>query len=274
MTFLNMLGLVVCMSGISFHVFHKFCMSKPVNHHKIPNISDNTLMISSKPYEHHHQLNMDGSNVNPNKQNIRLNYFSAQKKPLLDSTDDALHSDSDDTQNNDQNASEVIFDVLKRRDARRWANRFDSDAPHKIFILDDFSFQWTVIYLRLVLELFWRECDEPSLTAHCIDCYREPIAITCISCNCELLVKIDNGTNTNDWAHWFCFVLAMIRALLKLYWYGVIRIIQGANNAGKKYWFIDLRRLENNEMSLIENSDARTVMCEGEIHPYLLLPLL
>lgn len=77
-------------------------------------------MISSKPYEFKHSsTNTDNLNVNVNKQNIRLDYFSAQKKPLLDSTDDALHSDSDDTQNNDQNASEVIFDVLKRRDNRR-----------------------------------------------------------------------------------------------------------------------------------------------------------
>lgn len=76
-------------------------------------------MITSKPYESHQSTNMDGLNANVNKQNIRLDYFSAQKTPLLDSTDDALHSDSDDTHNNDQNASEVIFDVLKRRDTRR-----------------------------------------------------------------------------------------------------------------------------------------------------------
>lgn len=119
MSALNILGLVMCMSGISFHVFHKFCISKPANFNKIPNISDTTLMISSKPYEHHQSASMGNSNGIVNKQNIRLDYFSAQKTPLLDSTDDALHSDSDDTQNNDQNASEVIFDVLKRRDARR-----------------------------------------------------------------------------------------------------------------------------------------------------------
>lgn len=119
MSVINMLGLAMCLCGISFHVFHKFCMAKPANQNKIPNISDTTLMISSKPYDHHQSANMDGLNMNVNKQNIRLDYFSAQKTPLLDSTDDALQSDSDDTQNNDQNASEVIFDVLKRRDARR-----------------------------------------------------------------------------------------------------------------------------------------------------------
>lgn len=119
MSGINMLGLAMCMSGISFHVFHKFYFSKPVKHNKLPNISDTTLMITSKPYESHQSTNMDGLNANVNKQNIRLDYFSAQKTPLLDSTDDALHSDSDDTHNNDQNASEVIFDVLKRRDTRR-----------------------------------------------------------------------------------------------------------------------------------------------------------
>lgn len=119
MTTLNMLGLAVCMSGISLHVFHKFFINKPATNNKIPNISDATLMISSKPYDYHQAMSMNAANVTSNKQNIRLNYFSAQKTPLLYSTDDALHSDSDDTQNNDQNASEVIFDVLKRRDARR-----------------------------------------------------------------------------------------------------------------------------------------------------------
>lgn len=119
MSLINILGLAMCMGGICFHVFHKFCLSKPINQTKIPNISDTTLMISSKPYDHQHSTNMEHLNGHLNKQNIRLDYFSAQKTPLLDSTDDALHSDSDDTQNNDQNASEVIFDVLKRRDTRR-----------------------------------------------------------------------------------------------------------------------------------------------------------
>lgn len=118
MSAINMLGLVMCLSGIACHIVHKFSITKPVQN--IPIISDSSGMTSPTSFEHHlHQVNnMNAVNGGTAKQNIKLNYFSNQHTPLLDSTDDAMHSDSDDSQNQ-QNASEVIFDVLKRRDIRR-----------------------------------------------------------------------------------------------------------------------------------------------------------
>lgn len=88
-------------------------MNKTVQN--IPIISDGGATPTS--CEHHLQVNYVNGAVA--KQNMKLNYFSNQHTPLLDSTDEAMHSDSDDSQENPQNASEVIFDVLKRRDIRR-----------------------------------------------------------------------------------------------------------------------------------------------------------
>lgn len=64
------------------------------------------------------QLQVNYVNGNATKQNVKLNYFSNQHTPLLDS-DEAEHSESDDSQDAQQNASEVIFDILKRRDIHR-----------------------------------------------------------------------------------------------------------------------------------------------------------
>lgn len=114
----NLLGLVICLIGISFHVIHKFATRKPLQ--SMPIISEKSLTTSPTSYNHHVQINGSNGNTANNKQHhIKLNYFSAQNTPLLDSTDDSVNSDSEDSQCNHQNASEVIFDVLKRRDIRR-----------------------------------------------------------------------------------------------------------------------------------------------------------
>lgn len=118
MSIINMMGLAMCLSGIACHIVHKFSLIKPMQN--IPVISDSGSMVSPTSFEHHlHQVNsVNTANGGTAKQTMKLNYFSNQHTPLLDSTDDAMHSDSDDSQNH-QNASEVIFDVLKRRDMRR-----------------------------------------------------------------------------------------------------------------------------------------------------------
>lgn len=113
MSLINMLGLVMCLTGIAFHIVHKFAMNRTIPN--IPIISDSGTKPASS--EHHLQVNFVNGSVS--NQNMKLNYFSNQHTPLLDSTDEAMHTDSeDDSQNNQQNASEVIFDVLKRRDFR------------------------------------------------------------------------------------------------------------------------------------------------------------
>lgn len=107
-----MLGLVLCLSGIACHIVHKFSTTKTIQ--SIPIISDGG-MITPTACEQPLQVNYVNGNVA--KQNMKSNYFSNQHTPLLDS-EDGEHSDSDNSQDA-QNASEVIFDVLKRRDMHR-----------------------------------------------------------------------------------------------------------------------------------------------------------
>lgn len=104
-----MLGLVMCLSGITCHILHKFSTSKIIQSNQI--ISDG----GTTPISREQPLQVNYINGNVIKQNMKSNYFSNQHTPLLDS-DDAEHSDTEDTQ---QNASEVIFDILKRRDIHR-----------------------------------------------------------------------------------------------------------------------------------------------------------
>lgn len=113
MSFINMMGLVVCLGGIACHIVHKFSTTKMIQN--IPIISDGAMIT---PTSCEQQLQVNYVNGNVAKQNMKLNsYFSNQHTPLLDSDDDR-NSDSDESQEA-QNASEVIFDVLKRRDMHR-----------------------------------------------------------------------------------------------------------------------------------------------------------
>lgn len=107
-----MLGLIVCLSGITCHIIHKFSTTKIVK--KNPLICENGVM----PTSCEQQLQVNYVNGNVIKPNVKPNYYANQNVPLLDSDDDD-HSGSDDSQNPQQNASEVIFDILKRRDMQR-----------------------------------------------------------------------------------------------------------------------------------------------------------
>lgn len=113
MSTINMLGLVMCLGGIACHIIHKFSATKTVQ--SIPIISDGGPMAPASCEQQQLQVNYVNGNVV--KQNVKLNYFSNQNTPLLDS-DAADNSDSDNSRE-PQNDSEVIFDVLKRRDMRR-----------------------------------------------------------------------------------------------------------------------------------------------------------
>lgn len=102
----------MCLGGIACHIIHKFSSGKTIQ--SIPIISDGPIA----PAACEQQLQVNYVNGNVVKQNVKLNYFSNQHTPLLDS-DAAENSDSDNSPNA-QNESEVIFDVLKRRDMHRW----------------------------------------------------------------------------------------------------------------------------------------------------------
>lgn len=110
MSIVNMIGLVMCLGGIACHIVHKFALTKSIQ--SAPVISNGTISMTSPSTEQHLRVNY----VNMTKQNMKLNFFSNQRTPLLDSTDEHSDDYSDDSR---QNASEVIFDVLKRRDIRR-----------------------------------------------------------------------------------------------------------------------------------------------------------
>lgn len=75
---------------------------------------DGSSILETSTANQSHSYNSSNPN---NKQQIKLDYFSGQTLPLLDSTDENSHSDSEYSQYDKQN--DVIFDVLKRRDGSR-----------------------------------------------------------------------------------------------------------------------------------------------------------
>lgn len=104
MSTINMLGLVMCLGGIACHIIHKFALTKNVQ---------TISMNGSLPMTSTSNQNQLDTHL---KQNVKLNFQSNQRTPLLDSSDECSDNISDDVH---QNESEVIFDVLKRRDYRR-----------------------------------------------------------------------------------------------------------------------------------------------------------
>lgn len=94
----------MCLGGIACHIVHKFSLTKNVQ-----TISVNGSLPMTVTSNHNHF----DENA---KQHIKLTAHSNQRTPLLDSSDECSDAASDDLQ---QNESEVIFDVLKRRDFRR-----------------------------------------------------------------------------------------------------------------------------------------------------------
>lgn len=97
---INIMGLVLCLCGICCHVAHKY-----------------TTYIRMKS-EEVFIVNNDSMSNNIST-NVKFRNNTAQSIPLLDSND-LNNSDSEGSHNSDnQNASDVIFDILKRRDASR-----------------------------------------------------------------------------------------------------------------------------------------------------------
>lgn len=109
----NLIGLTLCLGGICCHVVHKFTSGKDSLQHRASEDSVDDFG-GSRRLESNNSTH--SYNSNNNKPQIKLNHFSKQSLPLLESTDEHTYSDSDHSQYEIQNASEVIFDVLKRRD--------------------------------------------------------------------------------------------------------------------------------------------------------------
>lgn len=99
MTGMNILGLVVCLGGICCHLVHKYSL-----------IIKNDVQVEEDEVSESFPRNGVSSGNGTVKS-------LGQRVPLLDSQ--LLETDSDEENSNEQNSSEVIFDVLKRRDANR-----------------------------------------------------------------------------------------------------------------------------------------------------------
>lgn len=106
MSIINMLGLVMCLGGIACHIVHKFALAKNVH---------TVAMNGSLPMTATSNQNQSDGGTKT-KHNVKLDFQSSQRTPLLESSDEYSDNASDDLH---QNESEVIFDVLKRRDFRR-----------------------------------------------------------------------------------------------------------------------------------------------------------
>lgn len=115
---LNALGLFVCLAGIFFHIIHKY---STLTKNEEPNLS-----VDDDSFDlHYNEVSLNGSSPNhgnPAQPGNSTNFgFSSAMKhssltvPLLEETD----SDDDDGSPNKENSSDVIFDILKRRDMQR-----------------------------------------------------------------------------------------------------------------------------------------------------------
>lgn len=104
---LNVLGLILCLGGICSHVLHKYTTltANTASGGLASDNADNATGVVT--YENHKVRDKQ----------VRLNYRTGQAIPLLDEA--IAESDTDDSQNENQNSSDIIFDVLKRRDIRR-----------------------------------------------------------------------------------------------------------------------------------------------------------
>ncbi|XP_020717684.1 solute carrier family 35 member C2 [Ceratitis capitata] len=118
LSLINVFGLVVCLAGICMHLLHKYLTLTRTEeldmgdddgdfHFTESNISPTTNGNG-------HQTGFNAGASGNALTNVMQKKHSSQTVPLLE------QSDSDDSNNdNEQSASDVIFDVLKRRDMQR-----------------------------------------------------------------------------------------------------------------------------------------------------------
>ncbi|KAH8349996.1 hypothetical protein KR084_011021 [Drosophila pseudotakahashii] len=106
---INYIGLVICLAGIVCHLLHKYTSMKETQRQQKDLDFDNDQDESS-PGEY--KFN-EGSVI----VGVHVKSHSTLTVPLLEQTDSEDESGHDAS--NKQNASDVIFDVLKRRDMQR-----------------------------------------------------------------------------------------------------------------------------------------------------------
>ncbi|SPP87233.1 solute carrier family 35 member C2 [Drosophila guanche] len=114
---INYVGLVVCLAGIACHLWHKYStMAEAEKQHKELQLDNDHDDLSAE-----YNFNDGGAAGSGGADNsiagIHVRSHSTLTVPLLEQTDSEDESGND--LNNKQNSSDVIFDVLKRRDMQR-----------------------------------------------------------------------------------------------------------------------------------------------------------
>ncbi|XP_043646772.1 solute carrier family 35 member C2 [Drosophila teissieri] len=103
---INTIGLAICLAGIFCHLLHKYSNMKEMQ--KLQELSLENDHEESSPGEY--KFNGGSAIVG-----VHVKSHSTLTVPLLEQTD----SEDESGPSNKQNASDVIFDVLKRRDMQR-----------------------------------------------------------------------------------------------------------------------------------------------------------
>lgn len=108
---INLVGLVVCLAGICCHLLHKYSTMAQLNKQQLALQMDNDGEDMSAEYDFNKGSVLVGVHGNAMGSHATLSV------PLLEQTDS--EEDSNNDARNKQNDSDVIFDVLKRRDMQR-----------------------------------------------------------------------------------------------------------------------------------------------------------
>lgn len=113
LSLINVIGLVVCLAGIVCHLLHKYSTMQDSQKQQQSLEFDNDNEESSGEYKFNDGSGGAGSSAG----GVHVKSHSTLTVPLLEQTDSEDESGNDP--GNKQNASDVIFDVLKRRDMQR-----------------------------------------------------------------------------------------------------------------------------------------------------------
>ncbi|XP_017862850.1 PREDICTED: solute carrier family 35 member C2 [Drosophila arizonae] len=108
---INLVGLAVCLAGIACHLVHKYSTLAKVNKQQLGMQLEEDGEDMCSEYDFNKGNAIVGAHGNASGSHGTLTV------PLLEQTDSEDESANDST--NKQNASDVIFDVLKRRDMQR-----------------------------------------------------------------------------------------------------------------------------------------------------------
>lgn len=108
---INLVGLAVCLAGICCHLLHKYSSMAQLSKQQLALQMDNDGEDMSAEYDFNKGSVLVGVHSNTMGSHATLSV------PLLEQTDSEDDAANDST--NKQNASDVIFDVLKRRDMQR-----------------------------------------------------------------------------------------------------------------------------------------------------------